>query len=558
MNAKPFARITMLVLIGMGCATAQTDIPATPAGHVLQTWLTAFNSGNPALIKRYVLPLNPYQRLGGVLAFREITGGFDLLAIEKSDPMHIQFLVKQKIGHTRAFGDLFVKSTRPLRSRYFALRALPPGVSPTIVKLDSALRRSVIDGVSADLTQFYVHPAVASQMVATLRAHQRAGAYRDLRDGYLFAERLTSDLRAVSHDLHLQVTFTPFEIPPPARPTAQQLDRIRSQVERDNCGFEKVKILPGDIGYVKFNAFMSPAICVSTVEAAMAFVAHARALIFDLRDNGGGQPAMIAFIASYLFDRPTHLNDIYNRHENTTTQFWTLPSLPGKRLSWQPVFVLTSHVTFSGAEEFCYDLKNLKRATIVGETTGGGAHPVNGYVVANYFQVVVPISEAINPITHTNWEGTGVVPNVKVPAADALKVAEQLAVKDIQATAAERHRTGTQLPRRTGPSPGTERAVRRLIEGWERGRPDFDEMGPGLQEAALQQAVWLRRTFARLGTLKSLTFVRVGRDGWDVYNAAFAHGSLQWRVSPLSSDGRVPGEIFRPIAGDGLGVPLPR
>lgn len=351
------------------------------------------------------------------------------------------------------------------KTGYLALRALPPGISPVIVTLDSALRKRVIDGVSADLTQFYVHSAVALQMAAALRAHQRAAAYRDLSDGYLLAERLTSDLRAVSHDRHLQVTFTPFKIPPPARPTAQQLARFRNQVERSNCAFEKVEILPDDIGYVKFNAFMSPAICAGTVEAAMAFVAHTRALIFELRDNGGRQPAMIAFIASYLFNRPTHLNDIYNRHQNTTTEFWTLPSLPGKRLSRQPVFVLTSHRTFSGAEEFCYDLKSLRRATIVGETTGGGAHPVNGYIVADYFQVVVPISEAINPITRTNWEGTGVLPDVKVPTADALKVAEQLATKDIQAAPAKRRPTDAQKPPRTTPSPGTERAVRRLIEG---------------------------------------------------------------------------------------------
>ncbi|MGH7189350.1 MAG: S41 family peptidase, partial [Acetobacteraceae bacterium] len=131
-----------------------------------------------------------------------------------------------------------------------------------------------------------------------------------------------------------------------------------------------------------------------------------------------------------------------------------------RRLSTQPVFVLTSNRTFSGAEEFCYDLKNLKRATIVGETTGGGAHPVNGYTVADYFQVVVPISEAINPITHTNWEGTGVLPDVKVPAANALNVAEQLATKDIQAATANSRPTEGQEPTRTAPSPGTEANLR--------------------------------------------------------------------------------------------------
>jgi C-terminal processing protease CtpA/Prc len=167
----------------------------------------------------------------------------------------------------------------------------------------------------------------------------------------------------------------------------------------------------------------------------MGFVAHTDALIFDLRQNGGGDPAMVTFIASYLFDKPTHLNDLYNRKEDSTQQFWTLSYVPGERLAKQPVFVLTSKRTFSGAEEFCYDLKNQKRATIVGETTGGGAHPVGGHPVADYFMVGVPFAKAINPITKTNWEGTGVEPDVKVSAADALTTAEKLAAEKTKAAA---------------------------------------------------------------------------------------------------------------------------
>lgn len=557
MNAKLLFRGMLLLMVGVGCAVAQTRIPSTPAGETLRAWLDAFNSGDRARMEDFVKTVDPAWSLDGMTSFRSSTGGFDLLSIERSEPLRIWFLVKERDGATRAVGDLLVSEGKRPTVDYLRLRALPPGASPVAVTLDSTLRKRVIDGVAADLTQFYVHPAVASQMVAALRAHEKAGAYRDLSDGFQFADRLTSDLRAVSHDMHLQVGFQPFRTPPPAPPTAQQLAGMREQAERGNCGFEKVEVLPGDIGYVKFNGFMPPDGCAGTIEAAMAFVAHTRALIFDLRENHGGAPVTIAFIASYLFDRPTHLNDIHNRPDNTTTQFWTLPSLPGKRMSTQPVFVLTSHSTFSGAEEFCYDLKNLKRAIIVGETTGGGAHPVNGYLVADYFQVVVPISEAINPITHTNWEGTGVLPDVKVPAADALNVAEQLATKDIQAAAAKSRPTGAQETARVAPSPGTEANLRRQIEGWEKGRPDYDDMGPGLQEAALQQRVQIQGIFTRLGALKSLTFVRVGGDGWDVYDAKFAHGREQWNIEPLSADGRADGVFFRrlPLTGNVLRAP---
>jgi C-terminal processing protease CtpA/Prc len=183
---------------------------------------------------------------------------------------------------------------------------------------------------------------------------------------------------------------------------------------------------------------MDASFCGPTVVAAMALVAHADAIIFDLRQNGGGQPAMVTLIASYLFDKPTHLIDIYNCKENSTTQNWTLWYLPGPKLTKQPVFVLTSKRTLSGAEEFAFDLKNQKRATIVGETTGGGAHPVSGHTVADYFMVGVPFAKSLDPVTKTNWEGTGVQPDVKVPSADALETAEKLSIEKIQAKEASK------------------------------------------------------------------------------------------------------------------------
>lgn len=555
-NMKLLLRGILLLFLGTGCAMAQPQIPNTPAGHTLQTWLGAFNSGNRPRMEKYIATVDPHQNLNGMISFRGSTGGFDLLAVVRSEPLNIWFVIKEKNSATQAVGDLLVSNATPPTVESFGLRALPPGAPPVVVTVDSALRHRVIDGVAANLTQFYVHPAVASQMVVALRAHQKAGAYRDVSDGFQFADRLTSDLRAVSHDLHLRVTFNPFNVPPQGPPTAQQLAQMRLQMQSGNCAFERVEILPGDIGYVKFNGFMQPGICAGTVEAAMAFVAHTRALIFDLRDNGGGDPAMVAVIASYLFDHPTHLNDLYDR-KGTATQFWTLPSLTGERLPTQPVFVLTSHHTVSGAEEFCYDLQNLKRATIVGEITAGGAHPTGGHVVADHFVVDVPFAEAINPISHTSWEGTGVLPNVKVPAADALATAEQLATRDIQAAQANPHPQRVLQLTRSTPSPGTEASLRRQLEGWETRQPDYNDLGPGLEEFAFQQRAQLQAMITRLGALESLTFVRVARDGSDIYDARFAHGALQWRISPLSSDGRVPGEVFSSVTPSGVRSPGP-
>ncbi len=119
---------------------------------------------------------------------------------------------------------------------------------------------------------------------------------------------------------------------------------------------------------------------------------------------------MIAYVSSYLFDERVHLNDLFWREPNRTDEFWTRPDVAGQEFGGtKPVFVLTSHATFSGGEEFAYNLQALKRATIVGETTGGGAHPVGLEFVAEHFVLQLPRGRAINPITKTNWESTGVV-----------------------------------------------------------------------------------------------------------------------------------------------------
>jgi retinol-binding protein 3 len=147
---------------------------------------------------------------------------------------------------------------------------------------------------------------------------------------------------------------------------------------------------------------------------------------------------MVAYISSYLFDKAMHLNDLYNRKEDSTSQFWTLPYVPGPTLAGKPVYLLTSSRTFSGAEEFSYNLKMLKRATIIGETTGGGAHPVAGHRIDDHFIVGVPFAKAVNPISKTNWEGTGVEPDVKVAATDALDTAKKMAADEVKAAQAKK------------------------------------------------------------------------------------------------------------------------
>jgi len=397
------------------------SIPDTPAGHTLAVWLDAFNSGDRSRLESFLKTYALQRDLDFEMTFRAHTGGFDLTAIEKSEKDRIVFRVKERASPTEAIGSIRVKDTDPAVISDFNLTAVPSGATYEEIPLDAAARAHVIDGAIKMLAEFYVFPDVVKKMADDLRAHEKRRAYDALTDGNDFASTLTRDLQGVSHDRHLRVVYSPVLRPPgePERsPDAEAA--MRKSLEKGNCGFERAEHLPPNVGYLKFNFFADPEICGPTAIAAMNFLANSDALIIDLRENGGGQPSMIAFISSYLFGEPTHLNDIYNRKENSTTQYWTVPYVPGKRFLDKPVFVLTSHKTFSGAEEFSYNLKNLKRAMLIGETTGGGAHPTGPHSIDDHFTIHVPFARAINPITKTNWEEAGVEPDVKVPADGAL------------------------------------------------------------------------------------------------------------------------------------------
>jgi len=237
----------------------------------------------------------------------------------------------------------------------------------------------------------------------------------------------------VSHDKYVRMVYSTVAPPEnPPVPTPEEVARYRKEMKENNCTIETVKILPHNIGYLKFNEFPDASVCRSALAAAMTSLNHTDAIIFDLRDNRGGYANSVALIASYLFDHPTHLNDFYNRAEKSTDQSWTLPPVPGNRLADKPAFVLTSPSTFSAAEAFSYDLKMLKRATLVGETTSGRGHMGMAHRIDDHFTIRVPGVRVVNPVSKTNWEGTGVEPDVKVNAADVLQTAEKLAVSKLQ------------------------------------------------------------------------------------------------------------------------------
>jgi hypothetical protein len=315
------------------------------------------------------------------------------------------------------------------------VHAQPRRLPEPDIKLDAAVRGQVIDAAIAALGARYVFPDVAKQIETSLRDRVKVHAYDNITSSMVFAEQLTKDLQAVSHDKHMRVFYSSSPIPPdrPDEAPASPEDKAREHViaARFNGAFVKVERLDGNIGYVRVDAFMSPDELGPRAAAAISFVADTDALILDLRENHGGHPASVAILVSYLYDDTAeiHINDIYWRPDGTTHQFWALQSLPGRRYPNKPVYVLTSKETFSGGEEFAYDVKNLKRGTLVGETTGGGANPGGASKVGEHFALFVPMGRAISPVTKTSWEGTGVQPDITVPAAKALDAAYLAALK---------------------------------------------------------------------------------------------------------------------------------
>lgn len=303
------------------------------------------------------------------------------------------------------------------------------------IRIDADTRRTVIERVVEVVKQFYLSSETASRMEKALREHESRGDYDNIKFGPALAEILTFHLRQVSDDQHVYVGYSlkplPEEKSTGASATSDD-DQYAQSARRQNCGFEKVERLSGNVGYLDLRGFYRATVARDTAVAAMTFLADTDALIIDLRRNGGGNPSMVALLSTYFFaGDPVHLADIFWRQENRTEQVWTLPDVPGKRYGAKPVYILTSNQTFSAAEGFAYFLKTLKRATIVGEPTAGAANPGRSRRIAEHFEINVPSGQVTSPITKTNWEGSGVLPDIDVPSGAALEAAHLDALKKI-------------------------------------------------------------------------------------------------------------------------------
>ena len=299
------------------------------------------------------------------------------------------------------------------------------------MKLDEAQRTKVIDGVIAALHEEYVFPTAVPKIAKRLRANTQRYATKSPEK---LAKLLSQDLHEITRDKHLAVSYSEAPIGPDAAAdgalAAEQKAAMRVHAAQFNAFFVKLERLPGNIGYLRLDGFAHPMVSAGPAAAAMTFLADTDELIIDLRTCGGGHAEAVAMMISYLFDgsEPVRLNDIYWRPDDTTRQHWIMP-VAGRRYADKPVYVLVGPRTFSGAEDFAYTVRTLKRAKIVGEPTGGGAHPCRRRRLTPNFAVIVPIGRSINPITGRNWERVGVTPDIKVAEAKAFDAAYVAALR---------------------------------------------------------------------------------------------------------------------------------
>lgn len=351
------------------------------------------------------------------------------------------------------------------------LLAIAPTVTlaqqaPPKIPMNAAAREAVIAGLSSQLQAHYVFPDVAKQLSASLAAKEASGGYAAAKDSEAFAHALSADLRELGHDKHFAVGYAPGFQSPPANgtpPSAKAAEATRQEVASHGFGIGSVRRLPGNVGYLEVRAFGPVDVVAPALSAAMTVLSGTDALILDLRRNGGGDPESVAYLMSHFFaaSDERHLNDLYFRDSDSTRQYWTNATVTTHYT--RPVYVLTSARTFSGGEECAYDFQTQKRATLVGEITGGGANPGDGYAIGGGFAAFIPNGRAINPVTKTNWEHTGVKPDIATSAADAQKVAYAAILRALLAASKD---------------PDDKAELRALIADVEAGKPEVPNYAP--------------------------------------------------------------------------------
>jgi len=292
--------------------------------------------------------------------------------------------------------------------------------------------KQTVGAIAQIFEEKYVFADEGKKIAELLRRKLNEGEYDKINQGPVLARKLQEDARTVSQDRHIAVYYAPDRINTMKDPELQKKEKEDSLLKDriTNHGFEEIRILPGNIGYLKLNYFSGTKTAFETAVAAIQFLSNSDAVIIDLRWNPGGESSMVQFISSYFLGDDPELLDVFHfREGHRVEQMWSLPYVPGQKLEHTELYILTSGLTFSAAEGMAYDLQSLKRAVVVGESSMGGAHPVDTVDVDDKFLVNIPYAYSKNPITEDNFEGKGVKPDVEIISENALLKAHKLALE---------------------------------------------------------------------------------------------------------------------------------
>ena len=414
----------------------------------------------------------------------------------------------------------------------------PPEGLQNPVRLDATARREVVAKLTQALRDRYIFPDVGEKAAAKIEAAQASGAYDELNDAIAFSKRLSDDVNSIAHDKHMTV-FSRTAPPPPPAPGM-------GPPPKSEYGILRADKLAGDIGYLEIVGFPPVPLFKSAFDRALAALKGSKSLIIDIRRNGGGDPGAVSYMVSHFVPVGTPINTMVIRTAGTE-EFTRRPSVATAtplRMLDMPITVLTAAQTFSGGEEFAYDMQSLKRATLIGEVTKGGANPTGVIDLPHGMAATIPTGRPENPVTKTNWEGRGVIPDVRVPAAQALQIALQRAnqrpVADIQTASLQRVFTP-----RTTPLPGSAAALRQLVAGIASGNPDYNRMGSAYSSQIRANLSKLQADLAALGSLNAVTFRELDPLGAEQYDLEFANGRRRMMFA-LDDDGKVFGAMMLP------------
>ncbi|GAA0269361.1 hypothetical protein GCM10009127_06600 [Alteraurantiacibacter aestuarii] len=422
---------------------------------------------------------------------------------------------------------------------------LASATAPFSDLLDGAARQAVVTQLAMALRDRYVFPDVGEQAAEQIDAALAAGEYDSLGDPAAFAARLSSDVRAIAHDKHLVISSMS------ALPSAPA--SAGTALPRSESGIVRADMLAGGIGYLEVVAFPRRAGFKPPIDRAMSSLADCSALIIDLRRNIGGLPEGVAYLVSFLLpgDETVHINDVITRIAGTNDfdrESFTSQPTPVS-FADRPVYVLTSSQTFSGGEEFAYDVKSLGLGVLVGELTAGGGNLTGPAPLGNDLIAMIPLARAENAFTKGNWEGHGVEPNVAAPAADALGVVLQMLGQDAVSDIAAASQRNVFTPR-TAPLPGSEAALRSIVAGVTNEPPDLTAMNPRQADMLRPQLPALQAQLRPLGEIRSVSFIGPGLPTGDAFEVAFANGTrvmtvmldpegllVGWQTGPSSPGG---------------------